>query len=244
MIFRKAQVRTKTPLPDEPAVYLCNHSAAIGPALMTLYFPVPHKTWMISYAFDRTVDVNYFAHDAFFIRAHKHKKFYRAISRFSIRTLQHLFPLADPIPVYHDRRVIDTFRDSENALESGKSLVIFPESPVRFSPYVHELYDGFADVGRAYYKATGKKLKFYPVYAEKKNRVISVGAPIEYDPDVPAKQERQAIASYVRDAIDALARELPEHKPTPFLPPVWYEYYGEYEHDVAGYWRMMEENGD
>ena len=226
---------------DEPAVYLCNHSAAIGPALMTLYFKKPHRTWMISYVFDKKKNANYFAHDGFFIRSKKCKWFWKILSKITVTLLRPLLFIGNPILVYHDRRIIDTLRESLDALvEEKTSLVIFPESPKRFSPYVSTVYDGFADIGRMYYHATGKRLKFFPVYAEKQNRVIRVGEPITYDPDLPPKEQRRRIADYIQNGIDKLARELPEHKPTPFMADVWYEYYGEYENNVAEYWKLFE----
>lgn len=226
---------------EEPGVYLCNHAGAIGPILMTLYFPKAHRTWTIDYALDKKKSAYYFAHDAFLLRSRKIKGFWKVLSAVMVKFLRPLLLAGKPIPVHHSTRMIETFRESENALENGESLVIFPEEPREFSPYVHRLYEGFADLGRAYYLRTGKRLRFYPVYAEKKNRKILVGAPIVYDPTAPAKPERKRIAEGVRDEIDRLARTLPKHKPIPFLSPKWYRYYGEYENDPASYWKLFDD---
>lgn len=242
LIFKKSETISKQELhADEPAVFLCNHSGAIGPALMTLYFKRPHKTWVISYAMDKKVGPNYFFHDGFFGRSKKCKWFYRLVSKMLMPLLRRLLTGGDPIIVYHDRRIMETFKESVEALEEGKDLVIFPESPVRATEYVSTVYDGFADVGRMYYKKTGKCVKFYPVYCENQNHVISIGEPIAYNPDLPNREERRLIAEYIQNGIDSLARELPEHKPRPFMMPVWYEYYGEYENDVAAYWKLCDQ---
>ena len=238
MIFPKSKIVTKEPLDKEPTVFLCNHSAAIGPALMTLYFKRPHRTWVIDFALDKKIGPNYFYHDAFFGRSRKCKGFWRLLAKITMPLLRPLLMLSDPILVHHDRRITETFKESIAALEDGNDLVIFPESPVRATEFVSKVYDGFADVGRLYFQKTGKCLKFYPVYCEKKNRVISVGEPISYNPELTSRDQRRVIAEYIQNGIDALARELPEHKPTPFMQPVWYEYYGEYENDVAAYWAL------
>lgn len=239
-IYPRCKTVVKEELTDEPAVYLCNHSAANGPSIMTLYFDTPHKTWMINYALDKKRGPNYFFHDGFFGRGRKCKWFYRLLSKIVMPLLRPLLRMGDPIPVYHDRRIMDTFHQSLDALSENKSLLIFPESPVRYSEYVHTLYDGFADIGRMYYTETGKCLKFYPVYAERKNRIISIGKPITYDPNLPPREQRRVIAQYIQTNIDSLARELPPHKPVPFLPDMWYKWYGEFENDVASYWKMFE----
>jgi len=238
LIFKKSKVVTKEPLSDEPSVFLCNHSAAIGPALMTLYFKRPHKTWVIDFAMDKKIGPNYFFHDGLFGRSKKCKGFYRLLSRIIMPLLRRLLTSGGPILVHHDRRIMQTFKESIEALEDGKDLVIFPESPVRATEFVSKLYDGFADVGRMYFQKTGKCLKFYPVYCEKKNRVITIGEPITYDPELPQRDERRTVAEHVQNGIDALARELPPHKPVPFMQPVWYEYYGEYEFNVQEYWKL------
>ena len=241
IVFPRAKVKSETTLnPDEPAVYICNHSGAIGPALMTLDFKIPHKTWMISYVLDKDRNKNFIFHDFFFGKSKKHPKFWRMLAFIVAKLLRPLLFLSDPIPVYHDRRMFNTFKESTDTLLSGKSLVIFAECPERFSEYVNELYSGFVDIARSYYSATGKNLKFYPVYAEKSNKVISVGKPIEYTKEIPIQEIREKITSYLRDGIDRLARNLPEHKPVPFLPEAWYQYYGEYEHNPMEYWKTFE----
>ena len=239
LIFPKCKTVTKVDLDDnESAIFLCNHSGAIGPATMTLYFKKPHKTWIISYVMDKEVGANFFFHDALFGRSKKYKGFYRFISKITVRLLRPLLQIGNPIPVYHDKRIMQTFRESLEALEAGQNLVIFPECPTKYSEFVHSLYDGFADIGRMYYVKTGKCIKFYPTYIEKKNRVISIGEPIAYNPDLSPREQRKLIADYVLKGMDALARELPPFKPVPFLPQTWYDYYGEYENNIADYWAL------
>ena len=239
-IFPRATTTYKTAPADEPAVYLCNHAAAVGPALMTLYFEVPHKTWMISYAVDKKKAPNFYFHDFFWGRGRRCKWFWRFLSRVVALLLVPLLRLGDSINVYHDPRIADTMRESVEALVAGKSIVIFPESPTPYSEYVSTFHTGFAELARLYYGATGKCLSFYPVYAERQNRVISVGDPIKYDPTVPAREMRHTIAEYAQGEIDALARALPAHKPVPYLPPEWYRYYGEYADNLAEYWKLFE----
>ena len=138
-----------------------------------------------------------------------------------------------------DQKNIALLQKTVKALTDGDDLVIFAESPKRYSEYICELQTGFIDLARLYYRKTKKALKFYPVYLEKKNAVISIGKPITYDPEVPLDTQRDEIAAYLRDNIDRLGRSLPKHKPVPFLPERWYEGYAEYENDVYGYWHMI-----
>ncbi len=118
--------------------------------------------------------------------------------------------------------------------------MIFGEGAERCSPYVNRLQDGFVNIGKMYYRRTGKRLNFYPMYVCKETRRISVGMPIAYDPDLDPQEQREKIVAYLCDGIDALGRAMPAHTPIPFLRERWYRAYGEYEHDFAAYWDMIE----
>lgn len=227
---------------EEPAVFVCNHSAIRGPVMMTLDFKPKHRSWTISCALDSKEAVNYAYHDVFFADSRKCKWFWRFMSRIVAKGLPPLLHYSNTIPVYHDKRILQTFKQSIRALSDGEQLVIFAESPKRFSEFINELQPGFVDIARLYYRKTKKALKFFPVYLEKKNAVISVGKPITFDPAQSLDEQRERIIHYLRDNIDRLGRALPAHKPVPFLTPRWYTAYGQYEDDTAGYWKMIENN--
>jgi len=240
LAFPRAKTVRESGEPDSPGIYVCNHAGIRGPAMMTLYYERPHRTWTISYTLDRSKCANFAFHDFFCGESRKHKGAWRVLSKAVGFIMPRLFASGDVIPLYHDKNVVKTVRQTLSALENGEDVVIFAESPVRFSEYVHELQTGFADIGYLYHLKTGKKLKFYPVYVEKKNRAIAVASPVEYDPSVPMREQRAAIASAVRDGIDRMARGLGEHKPVPFLPERWYKAYGKYENDLNSYWKLFE----
>lgn len=224
---------------DEPAVFVGNHSVISGPSMTTLYLKRPHKTWAISYATDGVHTKSYAFHDVLMGRTRKHPGACRFVSGVISHALPPLLEYSDTIPVYHDRQIFQTFKQSIAALENGEDIVIFAESAKRFSPYVNELQSGFVDLAKLYYRRTGKCLRFFPMYVCKALQSITFGEPINYDPDMPLDKQREVIAAYLRDGIDALARSLPPHTPIPFLSDRWYEQYGEYEDDFAAYWQMI-----
>lgn len=225
---------------DLPAVFVCNHSAIRGPVMMTLDFKRKHQSWTVSNALDRSRAVSYAFHDILIGNSRRCKRFWRMLAHIVAVMLPPLLRYSDTIPVYHDKNIVTTFKQSVKALTDGDDLVIFAESPKRYSEYIFNLQSGFVDIARLYYRKTKTALRFYPVYVEKKNAVISVGKPIVYDPDQPLEEQRETIAVYLRDNIDRLARALPAHKPVPFLTERWFCAYGMYEDDVVGYWKMID----
>lgn len=240
ILFPRAKITyEETPEENEAAIYVCNHSNVCGPIMITLDFPGKHKTWALSYALDKEKCENYAFHDIFFGKSRKIKWFWRLLSKIMRSALPPLLLYSDTIPVYHDTRIIKTFKESIAALKRGENVVIFAESPKMYSEYINEMQLGFVDLARIYYRETGKNLKFYPAYVCKKHRTIAVARPIEYDPSVPMSSQRITICDNLSRGIDRMARSLPKHKPIPFLPKRWYDAYGEYENDTDGYWKMI-----
>lgn len=243
-IARLAYPKSKTVFESdpcgEPGLFVCNHSAIRGPVMITLDFDRPHANWVINCALDRAKCESYAFHDVFSGNSRKHKGFYRFLAKAVRILLPPILENVDSVPVYHDRRIIETFKQSLTGLESGKDIVVFGESPRHYSEYINELQRGFVDLGKYYYSHTGKRLKYYPAYVERKNRVIAIGKPIEYDPETPLKEQRELICNYLQEGIDRAARGLKDHKPVPFLQPRWYGAYGQYVDDFEAYWHMIE----
>lgn len=240
LVFPKARMLYETAPDDAPGVFVCNHARICGPVMITLDFSRPHANWIISSAMDREKCESYAFHDVFIGMSRRHKGVWRVLAKAVKVLLPPILENVGSVPVYHDRRVIETFKKSVEQLEKGRDLVIFAESPKRRSGYVNELQRGFVDVGRYYWKHAGVRIKFYPAYVERKNRAICVGTPIEYDHELPAKEQRERICRYLEEGIDRIAGGLKAHKPIEFMEPRWYEAYGRYENDFEGYWRMVD----
>lgn len=242
LVFPQRDVIYKSqPEEGEVAVYVSNHSGAIGPANMTLFFDRPFRAWSISCLFDKEIAPNYIYHDFFFGRSKKFKSFYRGLSRIIAPMLIPLIERQNPIVVYRgSNKMLNTFRESVKTLKDNQNVVIFGECPEKYTENVNRLYRGFADIGRLYYNDTGKTVKFYPVYIPTQTKVIYVGSPVEYLPQNEKKQERERIASVLEQRIDELGKECVDVKKIPFLREEFYEYYSEYVENPEEYWRLCQ----
>lgn len=243
LAYPKANMKFESAPDGEPGLFVCNHSAIRGPVMITLDFDRPHANWVINCAMDRSKCESYAFHDVLNGNCVKAKSFYRFLAKLVRLLLPPLLENVDTVPVYHDRRIAETFRQSVDRLENGRDIIVFGESPRKYSEYVNELQRGFVDLGKYYYSHTGKRLKYYPVYVERRNRVIAIGKPVEYDPDIPIKEQRELVCEALQEGMDRMARGLKKHRPVPFLKERWYGAYGKYTDDFEGYWRMIE-SGD
>lgn len=243
MIFRKPELIFEEPIPEgEAAVFTANHSGAYGPVNVAMYFPQPCRPWTAAQILDKDTAADFVFYDFFAGAAKKCKFFWRVLSHIVAFLLRPLLIKAGGIPVYHDRRIVKTFEESVEALASGNHIAIFPECPEKFSEHINNFYGGFAKLGVTYYKATGKKLKFYPTYIAHTLKKVLIGKPIEYDPEFPISIHCKQIAEYLRDKTEELAQSLPPHRVQPFLPDEWYEAYGHYwtENNMYEYWQLSQ----
>ena len=105
------------------------------------------------------------------------------------------------VPVYHDNRVIRTFRKSLEYVAQGEHLVIFSEQPAGHGSSEMELNRGFLQVAPLICKRTGKALKFYPVHVDWAARRITVSKPVPYDPALPLKEQEDGIIQALSKSI-------------------------------------------
>ncbi|MFA6866440.1 MAG: 1-acyl-sn-glycerol-3-phosphate acyltransferase [Clostridia bacterium] len=239
IIFPKPKIIGEDKLnTEEPAIYVCNHATALGPAYTTKYLKVNHRPWIIGYALDKEKAPNYIFHDFLHAKGKKCKWFYKILSHIIAFLLVPILKSYRGIPVYHDQRMMSTYRESLKSLESNENLVIFPESPKKYSKYVFEFQNGFVDVARLYYKNTGKELKFVPIYIYPKTMII--GDALQYDHTKDFKEQRKELAHNLTVTVDELAKSVPNHKNLPFLTQDWFDKYGEYVDNMSNYWKQFE----
>lgn len=240
-IFPKADVIYEEKPDDDVGIYCSNHGQSNGPALMTLWFNKEHSTWVINYVLDKKKAPTFIFHDFMSGDVKKCKWFWKILARIEAKLLRPLLELSNPIPVYHDEKNRNIpFELSIKAIEEGKNIVIFPESPKKFSEYVSNLYTGFTNLGKMCFEKLNKRIKFYPVYCENKNHKIMIGKPIQYDETIPEEDLKTIIVEFLRDSIDRLARLLPTHEGVPFLLDNWYQAYADNVDDMKQYWKKFE----
>lgn len=199
--------------PEEGAAVFCpNHAGALGPLEMCVHFPLREKLrpWMNAGMMSARETPAYVRQDYWW----KPGSFWEPVLT---RTLPYVAAAIIPpvlrsvpgVPVYHDVRVIKTFRKSIQYLKQGDHLVIFPEQPDGFGSHSPKLNSGFLQIAPMAYRQLGLTLKFYPVHIDCKERVFHVGPPVAYDPEVPLPRQTPRIMEAIRAWIQpgAPARE-------------------------------------
>ena len=216
LFYPKLTVEGLENLPEEPCAIIGNHAQLHGPIAGELYLPEHCYTWCAAQMMDLK-EVPAYAYKDFWSQKPKLlRPFFKAASYLIAPLSVLIFNNARTIAVHRDYRILTTFRESIATLQSGNSLVIFPEHDKPHNHIVSDFQDGFVDVAKLYYKRTGKCLSFVPLYVAPKRKAVYLGKPIVFSPDAPIPEERQRICDYLMAEITALATALPCHTVVPY----------------------------
>ena len=216
LFYPKIEVLGLENIPDEPCIFVGNHSQMNGPIACELYFPGNRYTWCAGQMMHLKEVPAYAYQDFWSAKPKWQRPFWKLLSYIIAPIAVCVFNNADTIAVYHDSRIISTFKKTVSALCGGAQVVIFPEHDVKHNHIVYDFQDKFIDIARLYYKKTGKQLPFVPMYIAPKLKKICLGKPVQFCADEPMDAERHRICTYLMDEITAIAEALPEHTVVPY----------------------------
>ncbi len=224
MFYPKTRLFGTENLPDEPCIIVGNHSQLHGPIACELYFPDNCYTWCAGQMM-KLRDVPPYAFEDFWSQKPKRSHWFYKIASYVIAPLcVVIFNNARTIPVYRDKRILTTFKETMAKLNDGKNVIIFPEHDVKHNNIIYDFQDKFIDIARLYHKRTGKELCFVPLYIAPSLKSMYLGKPIRFCADTPMEEERRRICDYLMSEITDIARALPGHTVVPYrnIPKKYY----------------------
>lgn len=216
LFYRRPEFIGTEKLPDEPCVLVGNHTQMNGPIIAELFFPGRPWIWCAGEMMNRKEVPGYAFTDFWSFKPRWTHPFFKLLSYLITPLSLLLFNNARTIPVYHDSRLISTFRRSIEKLQEGNSILIFPEKNEHWNNILYDFQDKFIDLARFYYRKTGKALSFVPFYNAPALHQTLIGEPVVFDPAQPIEEERARLCASLKDAITAMAASLPEHTVIPY----------------------------
>ena len=224
LFYGKTEVEGLENLPESNAVLVGNHCQMNGPICGELFLPDNCYTWCAGEMM-QSKDVPAYAFKDFWSQkpAWTHP-YYKVMAHVIAPLCVCIFNNARTIPVYHDMRIMSTFKTSIKMLKEGRNLLIFPEKDVPHNNILYQFQENFVDIAKLYQKQTGIALTFVPVYIAPKLRKMYIGKGIAYNSENNIEDERRQIAEYLSDEITEIARALPKHTVVPYrnMPKKYY----------------------
>ena len=233
--YPKMEVVGTENLPEDPAIIVANHAQMNGPIACELYFPGKRYTWCAGQMM-HLKDVPGYAFQDFWSQKPKYIRwFYKILSYLIAPFSVCVFNNADTIAVYHDTRILSTFKNTVKKMEEGANVVIFPEHAEPHNHIICAFQDRFIDIAKLYYKKTGKAVSFVPMYIAPKLNKMYLGEPVRFCPENPMESERERISRCLMDRITEIAVSLPEHTVVPYQNIPGREYCSNQAVEVAEY---------
>ena len=214
--YPKIEVVGEENLPEEPVIFVGNHSQMNGPITAELYTPGEHYVWCAGEMMARKEVPTYAFQDFWSGKPKRTHPFYKLLSHLIAPLAECIFNNAHTIGVYHDTRILSTFKMTVKRLDEGANVVIFPEHNVPHNHIINDFQKRFIDVAKLYHKRTGKALSFVPMYIAPKLKKMYLGKPVRFSPDKPLEEERIRICNHLMEEITSIARSLPEHTVIPY----------------------------
>ncbi|MBE5852553.1 MAG: hypothetical protein E7299_06310 [Lachnospiraceae bacterium] len=239
LFYGKTEIIGLENLPEKDAILVANHAQMNGPIVGELFLPDNCYIWCAGQMM-HLKEVPQYAFTDFWSQKPKWiQPFFKLVSYVIAPLSVVLFNNARTIPVYHDMRIMSTFKSSMQMLQKGANLLIFPEKDETYNNILYAFQDKFIDLARLYYKKAGKELVFVPMYVAPAFHKAYIGKGITFhasclDDDVihsnnPKYEsaidiERNRICTYLMEEITDIARKLPEHTVIPYrnLPKKYY----------------------
>jgi 1-acyl-sn-glycerol-3-phosphate acyltransferase len=184
----------------EPVVYLVHHQNLRGPILSVIWYDTRVHPWVLSVFLKRKTCFKQFCGYYFQKRVGLPKAIAAVLSfplSFFVTWLMHLI---QAIPVFRgSKEIITTFRQSINALLAKDSILICPDKDyTNKGTHVGEMYSGFLDLEKIYFKRTGEHLAFIPLYISKKLHRIYSGRAVRFE-NGDFEQEKAKVYDRIKD---------------------------------------------
>lgn len=216
MFSPKMKVEGLENLPEEPVIIVGNHAQMYGPIACELYMPQNVYTWCAGQMMELK-EVPAYAFADFWAQKPAYIRWFYKILSFLIAPISVLvFNSARTIAVHRDKRILSTFRDTIEALQSGNSVVIFPEHNEPHNHIVYQFQNRFVDIAKLYRRRTGKDLAFVPLYVAPRLSRMYLGEPIRFSGETPIEEERVRICDRLMEEITRMASCLPPHRVVPY----------------------------
>ena len=216
VFYPKTEFKGTENIPDGPVIIVGNHAKTNAPIACELYFPGKHKTWTAGEMMHLKEIQPYSYRDFWGSKPAYIKWAFKLLSYLIVLPAYCIFNNADCIGVYHDSRVVRTFRSTVRELHEGTRVVILPEHDAPHNNIICEFQERFVDAARLYYRRYKEEVSFVPMYTAPALKSVYFGKPVRFDASAPADEERHRICTEMMDAITAIARDLPEHKVVPY----------------------------
>lgn len=199
----------QTPFNPGPVVYITHHQNLFGPFILLLWFTECIHAWILHVFLDRKACYDQYVNYTFTKRYGWNRTLAVICAYFISSFVSKLLHSCQGIPVYRgSRQIVNTFKQSAEALSNGESIAIFPDTDYSDrSSEMKEMYEGFLSIEKYYFKTSGEHVCFVPLYVSKNKRKIIGDKQIYFRDGKSFKEEKQIVYEQILAELHRLAVE-------------------------------------
>lgn len=193
---------------EAPVVYVGHHQNMRGPVFSLLWFPGEVRTWVLHVFLGFKRCYRHFIEFTFTKRKRIPKLLAALLAVPAAAIYSALLRSGGSIPVYRgSMQIRQTISQTMDALKKGQSVIIFPDIDYS-SPDedMGDIYTGFLQLERFYYKSQKTHLKFVPLAADTEKKSLLIGDPITFKDGESFMDGKLRVSQEIRDAINRLSQ--------------------------------------
>lgn len=215
---RKLKVEYTDGLPVGATLICPNHACDFGPLAMDKVHRRRHRVWSVDTVIRMCTIPKHLLDNVLIVK----NKFLRAlcypICCLVAPVMSCFIRSQEPIPVYHDGRLLDTFQKTVDTLNEGYDVVLYPEwkDKAEGYKYVNTVKSGVVFAAKAYIDKYKKPVNIVPVYVCESLKKVVYGRALVISEIENFKRDAREICRYIMDEIEGLAQGLPPHEITPY----------------------------
>ncbi len=190
---------------DKPFIMIVNHVGSKVPTRIENYFPVPVYMWGTH---EMTEGIKAVRHYLVHIYYHQKKHMPLFWARI-IGTIFSPFPNGfyrgmRLIPTYTDSRLMKTFKETEEVMEKGYPLVVYPEdSSNGYKDQIEKVFNGFLLFCQMKYRK-GVDIPIYVSYFQNKKKTFIINKPKYFSELFKEYGDLDKIANTLREEMNSL----------------------------------------
>ena len=191
--------------PEKPSVFVCSHSNLHGPLATQCWLPFPTRIWVFHMFLTKEGCREQYRDYTFSQRLGMPKPLAAALAWAVSGYVSSLLQSIRAIPVYRGMaKLKETFRETVAALQSGDSVLIFPDVDYTDeSDGIGEMYDGFLLLDRLWRRVSDEPLDFIPLRLDAARRRLAAGKTVCFDHSAAdRKQEMIRVKEALRDEMN------------------------------------------
>ena len=193
---------------EPPTVFVGHHQNMRGPVYSALWYPGEAHIWVLGVFFTYKDCYRQFVDFTFTTRTGMPVFLAKIIAAPVAAVYSALMRSAGAIPVHRGTaKIRETISLSLDALKHGENIIVFPDIDYSSSnDDMGDIYTGFLQLERFYYKSEGKHLNFAPIAVDLASKSLRVGKKIAFKDGEAFIDGKTRIANELRDGINNLGK--------------------------------------